>query len=54
MGGGASSENHGKEGWDREFEEGKPVRGITFEMYMNKITNKTIFKIAFKIRQLTC
>jgi hypothetical protein len=31
----------GDEGvWDREFVEGKLGRGITFEMKMNKITNK--------------
>jgi hypothetical protein len=27
-------------GWDRWLAEGKPGRGITFEMYINKITNK--------------
>jgi hypothetical protein len=27
-------------GWGRGFVEGKPVSGITFEMYIIKITNK--------------
>jgi hypothetical protein len=28
--------------WDREFSEGKPGKGITFEMQINKISNKKI------------
>ena len=33
--------NRGKgDGWDRGVVEGKLGRGITFEMYINKITNK--------------
>jgi hypothetical protein len=26
--------------WDRGFVEGKPGKGITFELYLNKISNK--------------
>jgi hypothetical protein len=30
----------GKGEWDREFVEGKLGKGITFEMEINKVTNK--------------
>jgi len=39
VGEGASSKKQDKLGWDREFAEGKPGKGITFEMLMNKISN---------------
>jgi hypothetical protein len=30
----------GEGGWNRGFSEGKPGKGITFEMYIKKISNK--------------
>jgi hypothetical protein len=39
-GSGWISERGRGEGWAREFLEGKPGKGITFEMYIKKIFNK--------------
>jgi hypothetical protein len=32
--------NRGRGGWDRGFLEGKPGKGITFEMQIKKISKK--------------
>jgi hypothetical protein len=34
----------GEGGWDRGFSEGKPGKGITFEMQVNKISNENKIK----------
>ena len=36
----------GGRGWDRGFTEEKPGRRITFEMKINKITNKKINRVS--------
>jgi hypothetical protein len=34
----------GEGGIDRWFSEGKPGKGITFEMYIKKLSNKNLFR----------